>query len=142
MAIDNDIENSIENYFDKIHIINSELNDLLDKYIIENKFDDLVDLYYSIQTYSVNMAIEFALKIIKKEGKYFEETFHENVELEIIYHGNYETGKIIKKFIKETKDEIRIIYEKLYDILVEKYNKMGLDIDNIIKNNEVRDNCV
>ena len=132
--IDNNMKHLIENYFGNHNRKNNKLNNLIKKYILENSFNNAVDLYYYIKDYSMNMAIEVALMIIKKEGKYLDETFLENVELEISYHGNYETGKILKKYFNESEEEdIKTIYKNIYSILVNKYNGMGLNLENIIE---------
>jgi hypothetical protein len=112
---------------------NKALNKLVE-YIYQLDDYELIDIYYDLKDYSINMAIEFALNIIIMVGKrnikdiYFEETFFENIELELFYNGNDETIKILNEYIqKENNIKVKKIFTQYLDIIVSKYKNLGLE---------------
>ena len=85
---------------------------------------ELIDIYYELKNYSLNMAIEFALNIIVMVGKrddkgmYFEETFFENLEIELDKNGNHETIKMLERYVeKENNSMVKKLFEQYLGII-------------------------
>ena len=118
---------NIVNYFNNINRLKNEFCENLIDNIGKIDFENAVDIYYELKKYSINLAVEIGLNIIEKEGKYIEETFFENVEIEIWHNGNEETIELLNRYIRKSKNqEVVILYRKLYEILKEKYKKLGI----------------
>jgi formyltetrahydrofolate synthetase len=127
-----EIQKYIEEHFAERNKLKNNFHRTLNEYLSTLNIHEAIDLYYEVQKYSINDGIEIGLNVIKKSGKYLEETFVENIELEIWYNGNIETIKLLKEYINKTEDEeLKILYEKLYDGIKEKCKTIDWDITNI-----------